>query len=75
MLYAASGILGAAAVLLAANAAMRFWLLLGAVTLALGIWLYVSRASFPVRPFGEGAGEEQKRGRQHETVSRPYRSK
>ena len=37
VLYAASGILGAAAVLLAANAAMRFWLLLGAVALALGI--------------------------------------
>lgn len=31
--------------------------------------------SFPVRPFGEGAEEGQKRGRQHETVSRPYRSK
>ena len=31
--------------------------------------------SFPVQPFGEGAGEGQKRGRQHETVSRPYRSK
>ena len=31
--------------------------------------------SFPVRPFGKGAEEGQKRGRQHETVSRPYRSK
>ena len=41
VLYAASGILGAAAVLLAANAAIRFWLLLGAVTLAFGIWLYI----------------------------------
>ena len=51
VLYAASGILGAAAVLLAANAAMRFWLLLGAVALALGIWLYVFAGHhFPSAP-------------------------
>lgn len=41
VLYAAGGILGAAAVLLAADAAARFWLLLGAVALALGVWLYI----------------------------------
>ena len=51
VLYAASGILGAAAVLLAANAAKRFWLLLGAVALALGIWLYVFAGHhFPSAP-------------------------
>ena len=51
VLYAASGILGAAAVLLAANAAARFWLLLAAVAVALGVWLYVFAGHhFPADP-------------------------
>lgn len=61
MLYAASGILGAAAVLLAANAAMRFWLLLGAVTLALGIWLYVFAGHhFPSAPSAKAPEKNKK---------------
>ena len=51
VLYAASGILGAAAVLLAANAAVRFWLLLAAVAVALGVWLYIFAGHhFPTEP-------------------------
>ena len=51
VLYAASGILGAAAVLLAANAAVRFWLLLAAVAVALGVWLYIFAGHhFPAEP-------------------------
>ena len=62
VLYAASGILGAAAVLLAANAAMRFWLLLGAVALALGIWLYVFAGHhFPSAPSAKAPKKGKKR--------------
>lgn len=51
VLYAASGILGAASVLLAANAAKRFWLLLAAVAVALGVWLFVFAGHhFPTDP-------------------------
>ena len=61
VLYAASGILGAAAVLLAANAAMRFWLLLGAVALALGIWLYVFAGHhFPSAPSAKAPEQDKK---------------
>ena len=61
LLYAASGILGAAAVLLAANAAMRFWLLLGAVALALGIWLYVFAGHhFPSAPSAKAPEKDKK---------------
>ena len=61
VLYAASGILGAAAVLLAANAAMRFWLLLGAVALALGIWLYVFAGHhFPSDPSAKAPKKSKK---------------
>ena len=61
MLYAASGILGAASVLLAANAAMRFWLLLGAVTLAFGIWLYIFAGHrFPADPAAKKPDGENK---------------
>ena len=61
VLYAASGILGAAAVLLAANAAKRFWLLLGAVALALGIWLYVFAGHhFPSDPSVKAPKKDKK---------------
>ena len=61
VLYAASGILGAAAVLLAANAAIRFWLLLGAVTLAFGIWLYIFAGHrFPADPAAKKPDGEDK---------------
>lgn len=61
VLYAASGILGAAAVLLAANAAIRFWLLLGAVTLAFGIWLYIFAGHrFPADPAARKPDGEDK---------------
>ena len=61
VLYAASGILGAAAVLLAANAAKRFWLLLGAVALALGIWLYVFAGHhFPSDPSAKAPEKDKK---------------
>ena len=61
VLYAASGILGAAALLLAANAAKRFWLLLGAVALALGIWLYVFAGHhFPSDPSAKAPEKDKK---------------
>ena len=48
-------------VLLAANAAKRFWLLLGAVALALGIWLYVFAGHhFPADPAAKKPEKDKK---------------
>ena len=41
ILYALSAVLGLAAVMLAADGAARFWLLILAMVIALGAWLYV----------------------------------
>ena len=41
VLYAVSTILGLAAVILAANGRTRFWLLMTAIAIAVGVWLYI----------------------------------